>query len=157
MMKTRSKSIIIILVTLLIGIAIGFEISEIMIKQRFNEFRRIREPKGFISIFDRIIKPDEKQKPIIDSIILKHHEHVSEIMSASRAQLDKQMDSLKISLKPYLTQVQMDRFNSEITKMKKGFQLFRRRVPPPDGRQGPPPQGPPPDFNNETPPHSNER
>lgn len=132
MMKTRTKSFFIILVTLLIGIAIGFEISEILIKQRFNEFRRIREPRGFINIIDKIIKPDEKQKPIIDSIVLKHHERVNDIMTASRTQVEKQIDSLKTALSPHLTKEQMDRFDSEIKKMRKGFQKFRRGIPPPD-------------------------
>ena len=49
MIKNKTKSFLIILITLIIGIAIGFEISEILeIKKRFDEFREIRAPRGFV-------------------------------------------------------------------------------------------------------------
>lgn len=133
MMKPKTKSILIILVTLVIGIAIGFEISEIFAEKRFENFRRIREPKGFVRIFDEIIKPDKTQKPVIDSIVLKHHAQVDTLISLGRQQLQRQMDSLRIALKPHLTDEQMKNFDNHVERMKRGQGAFRRRVPPPPG------------------------
>ena len=141
MIKTRTKSIIIILVTLVIGIAIGFEISEIFAEKRFENFRRIREPKGFVSIFDEIIKPDKDQKPVIDSIVLQHHAQVDTLISLGRQQIQRQIDSLRAALKPHLTDEQMKRFDTHVERMKKGPVIFRRRVPPPPPGEGGRPQG----------------
>jgi uncharacterized protein YneF (UPF0154 family) len=120
MIKARTKSLFIILVTLIVGIAIGFEVSEILIKKRFEEFRKVRDPKVFVNMFEELIKPDKKQKAAVDSILLKHHERISEIMAANRQLMERQIDSLKITLKPYLTNDQMQHFNNEIMRMRKG-------------------------------------
>jgi hypothetical protein len=147
MIKTRTKSLFIILITLIIGIAIGFEVSEILIKKRFEEVRSVRDPKGFVNMFENLIKPDEKQKPVVDSILLKHHERINEIMTANRQLMDKQIDSLRIVLKPYLTNEQVEHLNAEIMRMRRGPRFrtggpqpdFRKMPPPPDDRKGPPP------------------
>lgn len=158
MIKTNTKTFIIILVTLIIGIAIGFEVSEILIKKRFDEFKNIRQPRGMVDIFGNIIKPDEKQKPVIDSIIFNFHKKVDKIMNAGRKQMDKQLDTLRLELKPYLNKDQIDRLNEEMNRMKKF-------VPNDTTKQGPPPgfdpngpgqrprgDGPPPEFDGKNPP-----
>jgi hypothetical protein len=158
MMKAKTKSFIIILVTLVIGIAIGFEISEILIKKRFDEFRNVGAPRGFVDMFDNIIKPDNTQKPLIDSILLQFHKKTDNIMSASRVQMDKQLDSLKAELKPHLTKEQIERFDNEINRIKKGprSQPMKNGPPPESMRKGPRPdrmrEGPPPGFDDQNPP-----
>jgi len=149
MIKTKTKTFLIILITLIIGIAIGFEVSEILIRKRFDEFKNLRQPKGFVGIFENMIKPDENQKPILDSIILKFHKRINNTMAIVKMQMDKQIDSLSVELKPYLTKEQMDRFKNEMMRMKKSL--------PPDSMikgpfSGPMKNGPPPGFDRNGPP-----
>ncbi len=42
MINTKIQSLIVLLITLIIGIAIGFEVSEILIKHRFEQMRAFR-------------------------------------------------------------------------------------------------------------------
>lgn len=133
MIKTNTKTLIIILVTLIIGSAIGFEVSEILIKKRFDEFRNIRQPRGMVDIFSNIIKPDEKQKPKIDSIIFSFHNRVDKIMNESRKKMDKQLDTLRLELKPYLNDDQMKRFDDEIKRIKMNVPNDSTRKGPPEG------------------------
>lgn len=152
-MKAKTKSFIIILVTLVIGIAIGFEISEILIKKRFDEFKKVGAPRGFVDMFENIIKPDNIQKPAIDSILLRFHKGVEKIRTASMAQMDKRIDSLITELKPHLTKEQIERFNNEMMRIKRGGPQplpMKNGLPPEFMRKGHPPDrmrdGPPPGF-----------
>jgi hypothetical protein len=144
MMNAKVKPFFILLVTLLIGIAIGFEISEISIKMRFDEIRAFKEPKGFVNIFEEIIKPDNNQKPVINSILLKYHNKMENITKKGMSEVSNMMDSMKVELKTVLNQEQIQRLEEETSRMK------RQPPPPHDGRMYPPkgerPGPPPPEF-----------
>jgi len=127
-MKPKIKSSLILFVTLLIGIAIGFEISEIMIKKRFEAFKDIRKPKGFVDMFDEMLKPDEKQKPVVDSVLLKYHAQIDSVFKSGFAFLKANMDSMRVELSKVLTKEQMDIFDKEREKMEKPP---RNHKPPP--------------------------
>ena len=77
--------------------------------------------EDLLRMFDNIIKPDNQQKPIIDSILLKFHKETEKIMSVGRIQMNKQLDSLRIKLKQYLNEKeQLERFDVEIDRIKRG-------------------------------------
>ncbi|MFH1195211.1 MAG: hypothetical protein V1720_05835 [bacterium] len=117
-MKPKIKSSLILVVTLFIGIAIGFEISEIMIKKRFESFKDVREPKGFVNMFNEILKPGENQKAEVDSILLKYHKQIDSVFKSGFAVVKTQMDSMRTELSKILNKEQMDRFDKEREKMK---------------------------------------
>jgi hypothetical protein len=127
-MKPSIKAFLILTITLVIGIAIGFEISEISIKKRFEEMDSFRKPEGFIRIFDGIIKPDNDQKPLVDSILYKYHEKIEIVRHSGMDEVSKMMDSMKAELGTKLTKAQSNCLDEEMQRMKKN--------PPP-----PPPQG----------------
>ena len=72
-MKHRIIVFLILTIALFVGIAIGFEISEISIKKRFEEIDSFRKTEGFIRIFEGIIKPDNAQEPVVDSELYKYY------------------------------------------------------------------------------------
>jgi hypothetical protein len=129
-MKQSLKFSLILFVTLLIGIAIGFEISEILIKKRFAEPEQFRRPESFINMFNRIIMPDSIQKPLVDSILLKHHLKMESLFKNNMIEITAQMDSMKISLSHVLSKEQFKRFEEDMARM--------RKEPPGGMRQGPP-------------------
>lgn len=136
MLKANTKSFIIILVTLLLGIAIGFEINEILLKKKFEKFRDIRKPKGFIGMFEEIIQPDNEQKPKIESILMNFHKKTESIMSGARSEMNLELDSLRMELVPILNKEQLKRFDDEAGRMKKGIppgkdRPYRRGEEPP--------------------------
>jgi uncharacterized membrane-anchored protein YhcB (DUF1043 family) len=149
-MTPSIKSSLIIIITLLIGIAIGFEISEISEKKYMEQMRRPREREGFIQMFDRVIKPDAKQKPIIDTILIRYHRRIEKVAEDNMTKIKAIIDSMHAELKTKLNDEQKKQLDNEMARMRKNAPHPgpRNGFPPPPERQGPPPDkqgGPPPD------------
>lgn len=138
-MNPTVKSSLIIVITLLIGIAIGFELSEISVKHYMEQMRGPRRPEGFLEMFEKVIKPDEKQKPVIDSILIRYHNKMDGIARSNMSRIRGVVDSMQTELKANLTKEQTERLDNEMAKM-------RHNAPPPEAppedRRGFPP--PPP-------------
>lgn len=130
-MKTSVKSTIIIIVTLLIGMAIGFEFNEIVFRGHFKKIRDFRRPAGFMNFFEDVIKPDEKQKKEIEPIIMKYHQRTESVVQNSFKQVDLIMDSLKAELKPKISAEQYKRLEERFERMKKRGAGPDRKGPPP--------------------------
>lgn len=140
MKNNKIKSSLILLVTLIIGAAIGFQISEISIKKKFEEMESIRERGGFLNTFDRIIKPEKEQKAIVDSIIISYHNRIELVTEGSMKEVGGLIDSMITELKNVLNEEQYKRLQEEHNKMKQR----------PPRRKGPP-MPPPPDERREHP------
>jgi hypothetical protein len=127
-MKANIKSFLILIVTLLIGAAIGFEISEISVKKHFEEMDSFRKPAGFVKIFDGIIKPDKSQKADVDTILYKYHEKMEKVKLTGMDEISKVMDSMNVELKTKIHNDQAARLDEEMQRMKKN-------PPPPPGKK----------------------
>jgi hypothetical protein len=138
-MKTKLKPFLILLFTLVIGIAIGFEISEILIKIRFEEMKVFKEPKSFVKIFEDILLPEPGQKPVIDSILVKYHIKMEAITKKGMAEVSVTMDSMKNELKTVVNEDQFKRLEEEMSRMKH-MPPPRERAMPPNGNRMPPPR-----------------
>ena len=128
-MKPSIQAFLILTITLVIGIAIGFEISEISIKKHFEEMDSFRKPEGFIRIFEGIIKPDNIQRPVVDSILYKYHEKMEMVRYSGMDEVSKTMDSMRTELGTKLTKDQANRLDEEMQRMKKNL------PPPPQGKK----------------------
>jgi hypothetical protein len=129
-MKANIKASLIILVILLLGIAIGFEISEISIRKKFDKLDSFREPQGFKKVFSDVIKPDEKQKPFVDSVLLAYHNKLEAKRVSSMQEVSQIMDSMKTELGKVLDEKQKAALNDDLNRMKKE----PPPPPPPDKR-----------------------
>jgi hypothetical protein len=129
MTNNKIKSLLILIITLVIGIAIGFEISEISIKKHFEKMDSFRKPEGFIKIFDGIIKPDNTQKAEVDSILYVYHERIEKITHSGMDSVSKMMDSMNVELKTKLNNEQAARLDEDLQRMKKN------PPPPPPGKK----------------------
>jgi hypothetical protein len=126
-MNIKLKFSIILIATLLIGIAIGFEISEISIKSHFREMDEFRESRGFVGLFENIIRPDTEQKVVVYSVLLKYHKMIDSTAKAGMTMVSKMMDSMFVELKKNLKDDQIKRLENEMERMKNGL------PPPPNG------------------------
>jgi len=113
-MNTKVKSTLIILSVLLIGAAIGFELSELSVRNRFHRIDEFRERHGFVNMFKDIIKPDNNQLTSVDSILVNYHNHMDSLAKSSMQQVSVQMDSMKADLDKVLNQEQKDHLKKEI-------------------------------------------
>ena len=132
-MKTKTRTLVILLVTLLMGMLIGSLLHGNVMKRRMEKhFRELRHPRGFISRMDDILELEGSQKEKIHEILKSHHK----LLDEHRSQLDAIVDSLKVDLRKHLTEEQIKKLEERGP---------RRRFPggPPGGPRGK--GGPPPD------------
>ena len=133
-MRVETKTTIIIIAVLLIGIIIGFFGSGTYLRfQHHRRFERIREEGGLVALMGHIIQPDPDQEEEIYQILLDNTKKVREISEQHHLMLLKNLDSLKTELSPLLNPDQLERFNRFIEGAKK-----RRPF------EGPFEEGPPP-------------
>lgn len=119
-MNIKLKFSLIFLLTLILGIAIGFEISEITVKMHQERINSFREANGFVGRFESIIQPDAAQKPVISSILLKYHQIIDSTSKAGMTQVSNLIDSMIVKLKKNLKDDQLERLDNEIARMKNG-------------------------------------
>ncbi len=119
----RYKSLIAILLTLIIGIVIGFLSSTYMRNRKMEEFRSYASYEGFKYQALRVIDPTEEQEekilPVIESFSRKNQE----LKIRYREEFITLMKDYKNELEPLLTKEQIQRIESR-----------RRERPPADGR-----------------------
>ena len=109
-MNIRTKSTIVLIGVLLIGIIIG-ALGSTMLRRNMWEDRvaKFRSPHGFTERFIKIIQPDPQQEKAIEEILLKHHHKMLSITEKSRDKINTHADSLFIELEPILSSEQMQR------------------------------------------------
>ncbi len=145
-MRVETKTTIIIIAVLLIGIIIGFFCSGAYLRfQHHRQFERIRKEGGLESFLGHIIQPDPDQEKEIYQILLDNTKKLREISEQHHLMLVKNLDSLKTKLSPLLNPDQLERFNRFIDGAKK-----RRPF------EGPFEEGPPP-FPGKRPPFHRKR
>ena len=108
-MKTGTKTILIILITLIIGMIIGALVTGAFARHRVRRFMSMREPGHLSARIERIIGPDESQREAVREILRKHSEQFLEIHSEFEGEMLALRDSLKKDLEPILTDEQKAR------------------------------------------------
>lgn len=125
-MNTKSKGVIVILVTLVIGIVLGILAGgffrQNMLKDRVARFR---SPDFFIERLEKIVQPTAEQSELLREILREHHEKMFDQGERLRDQMRVMNDSLFSQLDTVLTEEQ-------ITQLKQ--RMERMRPFPPDRR-----------------------
>jgi hypothetical protein len=141
-MKIEIKTAMVILITLLIGILIGFLLTGAVIRHRAGRFASMREPGRMVAHLERMIEPDASQREAVHQVLLKHSEQFSEIHSRFEGQMLTLRDSLKKDLDPILTEEQKERLERG-SRHPGPFKGKGRRPGPPSAaphRKPPPPE-----------------
>lgn len=105
----RARSIIVVLVTLIIGFILGMLTSA---QIRYNKLKPVRvyfSEERFRDGFYRTIQPDEQQKAKIDLVLNKYAKINSELQSNFRKELDASMKEFRKELDLNLTREQLAR------------------------------------------------
>lgn len=115
-MKTSFKTIAFFLITLLIGIGIGFEISELILKNHFAKMQEWRRPEAFIKFYEDAINPDASQKKILEPILLKYHKRLDSLTVKGFQSFSSTIDSLKSELYVNITSQQKKRLEDKLNE-----------------------------------------
>ncbi|HKJ34743.1 MAG TPA: hypothetical protein VKA34_23160 [Balneolales bacterium] len=108
-MKTRTKSVLIIIGTFIIGIVLGGILTGAIVRHRLNRIAESQTRPGFVKIMEHIIKPTDKQKKKIEPILKESAHKLSQIHSQCKQKMIAIGDSMRGELKPYLTDKQFNR------------------------------------------------
>lgn len=166
-MKTRT--ILLGIITLIIGFIIGMLTSAQLRIQRLKPVRMYFSEERFRDGFYKIIQPDDEQKAKIDLIIAKYAGINSDIQGNFRKELDANLKAMRKELETNLTREQLARLKEaderrqEMMKQERkmresdstNFRNDRRfHGGPPDRPQGPHPTPPLPEGDSSLSPDS---
>jgi hypothetical protein len=109
-MGVRSKSVIVLIVTLLLGVLIGtLLVGPLIARRHFDRVDAMRTREGFAQRMERIIEPDASQTVKVRQILTKHAAQFDGIFTQHRLQMDALVDSMWQELGPILTDEQRAR------------------------------------------------
>lgn len=127
MTSERKKSILILSMTLVAGILLGLLIPGLFHKlgnrPKYGNRDRGPEPKNkhewFAGTLNRIIQPDSAQSKKIKPILQWAASEIDSAESTANKQMSTILDSVKIQIRPILTEEQLMRFNNFDANAKK--------------------------------------
>jgi hypothetical protein len=121
-MNVKSKSIIIIVTTLLLGIIIGIFVGGLIRTRIFQDrISRFRSPEGFFERVEKIIQPTPEQANQLRNILSEHHKIAREMARESHLRMRALEDSLRMQLESILTPEQLKRFSKRWHKRRMFF------------------------------------
>src|SRR5665811_2118889 len=105
----KARSIIVILLTLIIGFVLGMLTSAQIRYQKLKPVKVFFSEERFRDGFYRTIQPDEQQKTKIDLVLDKYAKVNSELQNNFRKELDASMKDFRKELDSNLTKEQLAR------------------------------------------------
>src|SRR5665811_770925 len=105
----KARSIIVILLTLIIGFVLGMLTSAQIRYQKLKPVKVFFSEERFRDGFYRTIQPDEQQKTKIDLVLDKYAKVNSELQNNFRKELDASMKDFRKELDSNLTKDQISR------------------------------------------------
>jgi hypothetical protein len=151
-MKIQTKTTLILIGTLIIGIVIGVLGSGVARRQMTRKFANRPFPKQFTAVFERIIGPDATNRDTVLAILQNNAEKFDQFQRQHEATMRAMIDSLNAELDPILTPEQkqrLDEHNERLRKRMENFHPGRGRRPHFPGQTPPgfsPGEEPPPSL-----------
>jgi len=116
----KLKSALLITITLIVGIVIGFLINGQLTHRKYKKFIEFRKEEGFKDRHYHFLQPTESQKEKIDPVMDKYAKLNSELFKGIRQEHDSLMVNFFEELKPLLD-------NEQIEKLEKFREMKRDR------------------------------
>jgi hypothetical protein len=107
--KMKTKPVLLILGTLIIGFILGMLTSAQIRYHKLNPVRVFFSEERFREGFYKAIQPDEQQKARIDLVLDKYARINGELQSTFRKELDSNMKEFRKEIDTYLTRDQITR------------------------------------------------
>lgn len=141
-MTAQTKSALLLVATLVVGILIGAFATSAVINNRMEELRSLRERRGFSDRMIEVIQPrDNAQRTAIEAVLERSHERYNRARRSFGEDMRTVRDSMEAELLPLLSEDQKTRLEEWATRDRK---LRQRRGQSGDERRRPDHRPPPP-------------
>lgn len=120
----KAKSILVLILTLVIGFVLGMLTSAQIRQHRFRPVKFFYSEERLRESFYQTIKPDEKQKSVLEPILDKYAKINRELQSNFRKEMDASVSELRREIEPRLTREQLARLKE---MDKKRQEMIRHR------------------------------
>lgn len=109
-MTAQTKSALLLVATLVVGILIGAFATSAVINNRMEELRSLRERRGFSDRMIEVIQPrDDAQRTAIEAVLERSHARYNRARSAFGEDMRAVRDSMETELLPLLSEDQKAR------------------------------------------------
>ncbi|MXW64222.1 MAG: hypothetical protein F4Y00_10405 [Bacteroidetes bacterium SB0662_bin_6] len=118
-MTARTKSTLLLLSTLLIGMLLGVFVHTLMVENRIERLTSLRSQAGFVKFMDKMIEPtNDAQRNAIRDVLEQTAERLDVHHAESRETVEEIMESFRASLDSLLTEEQIDALNERMERMR---------------------------------------
>ena len=119
-MTARTKSILLLLGTLLIGMLLGAFVHTLMVEDRIERITSLRSRAGFVRFMENMIEPtDDAQRAAIRDVLEETAERLDAHHAGSREAVEEIMESFRTSLDSLLTEEQVNALNERMERKRK--------------------------------------
>lgn len=112
-MNIKTKTLLIIVFTLIGGMIIGALLNRALLQKRVERVFSIRNPNAFVQSYIETIKPETGQEKQIKEILERNGQHMAEIRTKSREDLESSMLAMMAELESVLTPEQIKRIEEK--------------------------------------------
>lgn len=120
----RTKSVLLLLATLVIGAVLGAVANAWLAQQRFERIRALRAPGGFERMVVETIRPaSDSQHAAVDRVVSDAAVRIRTLRRDHHAEVRAVLDSMRTALAPVLTDAQRQRLDRRI---RRGERRMRR-------------------------------
>ncbi len=129
-MSPRTKSVLLLVATLIIGLVLGALINGYFVRQRLARIGDFMNPAGFGGRIEEVIQPtSEEQREAVRRVLDSAAPKAVDIMRESRSRMRALNDSVRSELADILTSEQMERLDERI-RLRRRRGPFRPGLPP---------------------------
>lgn len=132
-MSVKVKTALIIVITLIIGIALGAMLNRALLRHKIHRAFAMHKPDRLVYFMEEMIQPKPDQKKQLRAILDKHSDHMEEMRTKFFSEMQVERESFLKELETVLTPEQMERLKKGPPGFFPGRRPFRdRRGPWPD-------------------------
>jgi hypothetical protein len=131
----KSRPYLLLLLTLVLGIAIGFLGSGLLVRNKIQDLRKMQTREGMAVSLERMLDLSEEQIPLVRPVLEEHAVHMRDLWDHHRQERRAEIDKLFKALGPVLSPVQLQSLQDRTRRMLNGK---------PHGGRGPDEDLPPP-------------
>ena len=116
-LSPRTKSILLLISTLLLGMVLGAVVNAWLATERFERIRDLRRPGGMVRHLERVLEPQsDEQRAQIRTVLNATSEDVQALRETHRREMRAVMDSMTARLEPVLTDEQMSTLQNRLRR-----------------------------------------